>query len=52
MRVRDLLSRMTLEEKLWQLYVIPGDLANPAPDYSRGVFGLQNLGRASRTSHQ
>jgi beta-glucosidase len=38
-RVRDLLSRMTLEEKFWQLYMTPGDL--DGSDYSRGVFGLQ-----------
>jgi beta-glucosidase len=40
-RVRDLLGRMTLEEKFWQLFMIPGDLDDPAHDYSRGVFGLQ-----------
>jgi len=40
-RVRDLLARMTLEEKFWQLYMIPGDLDDPALDYSRGIFGLQ-----------
>ena len=40
-RVRDLLSRMTLEEKFWQLFMIPGDLDNPAHDYSNGIFGLQ-----------
>jgi beta-glucosidase len=40
-RVRDLLARMTIEEKFWQLYMIPGDLDDPAHDYSRGVFGLQ-----------
>jgi beta-glucosidase len=32
---------MTLDEKFWQLFMIPGDLANPAHDYSNGVFGLQ-----------
>jgi len=32
---------MTLEEKFWQLFMIPGDLDNPANDYSHGVFGLQ-----------
>ena len=26
-KVDDLLSRMTLEEKFWQLFMIPGDLA-------------------------
>jgi beta-glucosidase len=40
-RVRDLLSRMTLEEKFWQLFMIPGDLDDPANDYSHGIFGLQ-----------
>jgi beta-glucosidase len=40
-RVADLLGRMTLEEKFWQLYMIPGDLDDPANDYSHGVFGLQ-----------
>jgi beta-glucosidase len=40
-RVRDLLSRMTLEEKFWQLFMIPGDLDDPANDYSNGIFGLQ-----------
>jgi len=40
-RVRDLLLRMTLEEKFWQLFMIPGDLDDPANDYSKGIFGLQ-----------
>src|SRR6185436_20964603 len=40
-RVRDLVSRMTLEEKFWQLFMIPGDLDTPANDYSHGIFGLQ-----------
>ncbi|MGQ0641185.1 MAG: glycoside hydrolase family 3 N-terminal domain-containing protein [Gemmatimonadaceae bacterium] len=40
-RVRDLIGRMTLEEKFWQLFMIPGDLDDPANDYSRGIFGLQ-----------
>ena len=43
-RVRDLLGRMTLEEKFWQLFMIPGDLDNPAHDYSKGIFGLQIRG--------
>jgi beta-glucosidase len=53
-RVRDLLGRMTLEEKFWQLFMIPGDLDDPAHDYSHGVFGLQisrgSEGRAAGTS--
>jgi len=40
-RVQDLLSRMTLEEKFWQLFMIPGDLDDSGHDYSNGVFGLQ-----------
>src|ERR1700694_5727811 len=40
-RVRDLLGRMTLDEKFWQLFMIPGDLDNPANDFSKGIFGLQ-----------
>ena len=40
-RVRDLLGRMTLAEKFWQLFMLPGDLADPANDWSNGVFGLQ-----------
>jgi beta-glucosidase len=40
-RVRDLLGRMTPEEKFWQLFMIPGDLDDPAHDYSHGIFGLQ-----------
>jgi len=41
-RVRDLLGRMTPEEKFWQLFMIPGDLdpADPA-QYQHGIFGLQ-----------
>ncbi len=40
-RVRDLLGRMTLEEKFWQLFMTPGELDDPAHDYGHGVFGLQ-----------
>jgi len=41
-RVRDLVSRMTPEEKFWQLFMIPGDLdkANPT-QYKNGLFGFQ-----------
>jgi beta-glucosidase len=39
-RVRDLMSRMTLEEKFWQLYMSPGGLADSAL-LRHGVFGLQ-----------
>jgi beta-glucosidase len=40
-RVRDLLGRMTLDEKFWQLFMIPGNLDDPSHDYSSGAFGLQ-----------
>jgi beta-glucosidase len=40
-RVDDLLGRMTLEEKFWQLFMVPGDLDDPAQDFSHGIFGLQ-----------
>jgi beta-glucosidase len=41
-RVHDLLSRMTPEEKFWQLLMIPGDLDNTTPDqYKHGFFGFQ-----------
>ncbi|HJU75239.1 MAG TPA: glycoside hydrolase family 3 N-terminal domain-containing protein, partial [Gemmatimonadaceae bacterium] len=40
-RARDLIGRLSLEEKFWQLFMIPGDLDDPANDYSRGIFGLQ-----------
>ncbi|MFY7840624.1 MAG: glycoside hydrolase family 3 N-terminal domain-containing protein, partial [Lacibacter sp.] len=40
-RVKDLLQRMTAEEKFWQLFMIPGDLgANPS-NYKNGIFGFQ-----------
>lgn len=50
-RLKDLLARMTLEEKFWQLYMttggpdvssgLPAGASGKASDYSRGVFGLQ-----------
>ena len=33
---------MTLDEKFWQLFMIPGGRGDSAADYSHGVFGLQN----------
>lgn len=43
-RVQDLLGRMTLEEKFWQLYMSPGSLDDPSHDYRHGSFGLQIAG--------
>lgn len=41
-RVNDLLSRMTPEEKFWQLFMVPGDLDHIQPgQYKQGIFGLQ-----------
>lgn len=40
-RVDDLLMRMTLEEKFWQLYMIPGDLSLKTEKYPHGIFGFQ-----------
>ncbi len=41
-RVHDLLSRMTPEEKFWQLFMIPGDLDNAdSVQYKNGIFGFQ-----------
>jgi beta-glucosidase len=47
-RVRDLLARMTIEEKFWQLFMIPGDLSDSTHDYSHGAFGLQTPGTGAR----
>jgi beta-glucosidase len=40
-RVADLLSRMTQEEKFWQLWMVPGDLDSGTKVYEHGVYGLQ-----------
>ena len=40
-RVKDLLQRMTPEEKFWQLFMIPGDLGKEPSRYSNGIFGFQ-----------
>jgi beta-glucosidase len=41
-RIKDLLSRMTPEEKFWQLFMIPGDLDGVNKNlYKNGIFGLQ-----------
>jgi beta-glucosidase len=39
-RVKDLLSMMTVEEKFWQLFMIPGDLSDGKERYKHGIFGL------------
>lgn len=41
-RVKDLLARMSPEEKFWQLFMIPGDLDQASPgQYKNGLFGFQ-----------
>src|SRR6188768_1695960 len=40
-RVKDLLQRMTPEEKFWQLFMIPGDLGKDPAQYKNGIFGFQ-----------
>ena len=40
-RVEDLLSKMTLEEKFWQLYMIPGDITLAKEKLKYGICGLQ-----------
>ncbi|MDQ8153238.1 MAG: glycoside hydrolase family 3 N-terminal domain-containing protein [Gemmatimonadota bacterium] len=50
-RAQLLLARMTLEEKFWQLYMAPGDLARDGARLRHGAFGIQltdTLGGASR----
>ncbi|MDE3214783.1 MAG: glycoside hydrolase family 3 C-terminal domain-containing protein [Gemmatimonadota bacterium] len=32
---------MSVTDKFWQLFMIPGDRDRPADDYSHGIFGLQ-----------
>src|SRR5262245_25853693 len=39
-RVRDLVGRMTMDEKFWQLFMIPWE-PDTSHDYRNGVFGLQ-----------
>ncbi|BAV08791.1 glycoside hydrolase family 3 N-terminal domain-containing protein [Filimonas lacunae] len=40
-RVQDLLKRMTLEEKFWQMFMIPGGLQEGKDKYKNGIFGFQ-----------
>ncbi len=40
-RVKDLILRMTPEEKFWQLFMIPGDLGTDESLYKKGIFGFQ-----------
>lgn len=40
-RVEDLLSRMTPEEKFWQLFMLAGEFSGDESRYTDGLFGLQ-----------
>ncbi len=40
-RVNDLLTRMTPEEKFWQLFMLAGEIDNDPARFNDGVFGLQ-----------
>ncbi len=53
-RVDDLLSRMTLEEKFWQLFMIPGDLSDGKERYKHGIFGFQvaTKGKSGNSAEQ
>lgn len=50
-RVKDLLGRMTLREKFFQMFMIPGDLSDPKSKemYRDGLFGFQTQA-ASRSA--
>ena len=50
LRAQDLLSRMTMEEKFWQLFMTPGDLSDGKEKYKHGIFGLNIRDRGGRTS--
>jgi len=45
-RVEDLLERMTMEEKFFQLFMIPGDLKIGKEQLQHGIFGLQTSATA------
>ena len=40
-RVKDLLARMTPEEKFWQLFMIPASQDENLEKYTNGIFGFQ-----------
>ena len=47
LRVQDLLSRMTWEEKCYQLFMVPGDTNLLRGQLSKGIFGLQVSAQAT-----
>ena len=40
-RVKDLLNRMTPEEKFWQVFMVPSDGDTSNGKLKHGIFGLQ-----------
>jgi beta-glucosidase len=40
-RLQSRIAQLTLEQKFWQLFMLPGTPADSSQDYSDGVFGLQ-----------
>ena len=46
-RVQDLISRMTWEEKCYQLFMVPGDTNLLHGQLSKGIFGLQVSAQAA-----
>lgn len=53
-RVQNLLSLMTPEEKFWQLFMIPGDIAGDSIKYKTGIFGFQvnTIGQSTNAAGQ
>jgi beta-glucosidase len=53
-RVKDLLGRMTPEEKFRQLFMIPGDLSHGKEAYKTGLFGFEvtNIGQKADPGNQ
>ena len=53
-RVDDLMKRMNIEEKFWQLFMIPGDLSDGEEKYKNGIFGFQvsTKGTSSNAAEQ
>jgi len=45
-RVKDLIARMTMEEKFWQLFAVPDDTGAIPVGIGHGVYGLQVRGAA------
>ena len=51
-RVKDLMARMTPEEKFWQLFMIPGDVTAENKElFKHGIFGLQVSAAAQGTGN-